>query len=90
MQTKSRNASHRGTDLVEQAQETADGVADLARATGNAAWERATGLYENAQQKVVGGARYADRAIREKPYHAVGIAFGVGLLLGVLWKKKQS
>jgi ElaB/YqjD/DUF883 family membrane-anchored ribosome-binding protein len=29
-------------------------------------------------------ARAADRVIREHPYHSIGLAFGAGLLLGVL------
>lgn len=30
------------------------------------------------------GARAADRLIRDHPYHSIGVAFGLGLLLGVL------
>ena len=30
------------------------------------------------------GAKVTDRAIREHPYEAIGIAFGVGMLIGVL------
>ena len=33
-------------------------------------------------------ARAADRVIRDHPYQTVGIAFGVGLLVGVLVNRK--
>ena len=42
----------------------------------------------NVQDKTVQAAKTADRAIREHPYESVGIAFGVGLLLGVLLNRK--
>ncbi len=34
------------------------------------------------------GARATDRLIRENPYQSVGVAFGIGLLLGVLVNRK--
>jgi len=35
----------------------------------------------------IAGAKSADRVIREHPYQSVGIAFGFGLLIGVLAKQ---
>jgi ElaB/YqjD/DUF883 family membrane-anchored ribosome-binding protein len=40
------------------------------------------------EEKAVAGAKVADKAIREHPYQAVGIAFGIGLLIGVLATRK--
>ncbi len=37
-----------------------------------------------AQRKAVESARAADTAIRKNPYQALGIAFGVGALVGFL------
>jgi ElaB/YqjD/DUF883 family membrane-anchored ribosome-binding protein len=34
--------------------------------------------------QVAVGAGHADRVIREHPYQSIGVAFGIGLLLGVL------
>jgi ElaB/YqjD/DUF883 family membrane-anchored ribosome-binding protein len=39
---------------------------------------------EVARKKAVEGARATDTAIRENPYQALGIAFGVGALVGFL------
>src|SRR5213593_4125522 len=36
------------------------------------------------QEQTTAGARATDRAIREHPYESIGIAFGIGVLIGVL------
>jgi ElaB/YqjD/DUF883 family membrane-anchored ribosome-binding protein len=40
------------------------------------------------EEKTVAGAKAADSTIREHPYQSLGVAFGVGLLIGVLVAKK--
>lgn len=40
------------------------------------------------EDKGVEAAKAADRTIREHPYESIGIAFGVGLLIGVLVGRK--
>ena len=40
------------------------------------------------EDKAVEGAKAADNAIREHPYQSIGVAFGVGLLIGVLVTRK--
>lgn len=39
---------------------------------------------EELQEKAVAGARAADTVIRDHPYQSIGVALGVGVLLGVL------
>lgn len=41
-----------------------------------------------AREKVVEGARETDRVIREHPYESIGVAFGLGLLIGILLNRK--
>jgi ElaB/YqjD/DUF883 family membrane-anchored ribosome-binding protein len=41
-------------------------------------------MYTTARKKVIQGAKYTDETIREYPYYSIGVAVGVGLLLGVL------
>ena len=36
------------------------------------------------EDKTIEGAKAADGAIREHPYQSIGVAFGIGLLIGVL------
>ena len=49
-----------------------------------AALESAKASYEQAQDKTVQAAKATDHVIREHPYESIGIAFGVGLLIGAL------
>ena len=43
---------------------------------------------EQLEDKVVAGAKTADKTIREHPYESIGIALGIGLLIGVLVSRK--
>lgn len=70
--------------MGEQAKAAASEFSERARRASErlgAAWENAR---NNIQEKTVAGARVTDRTIRDNPYTALGIAFGLGLLLGVL------
>ncbi len=40
------------------------------------------------EERAVAGAKAADRVVREHPYQSIGIAFGVGILIGVLVGKR--
>ena len=70
------------------------GAADLTE-RGMAARERLAAALEVAketrrklQERAVEGAKAADQWIREYPYQSLGIAFGVGMLLGILANRK--
>jgi ElaB/YqjD/DUF883 family membrane-anchored ribosome-binding protein len=54
------------------------------RAKLEAATEKAKEACKRLQEQTVAAAKATDKAVREHPYQAVGIAFGVGLLVGVL------
>lgn len=41
-----------------------------------------------AREKVIEGAKETDRVIREHPYEAIGVAFGLGLLVGIILNRK--
>jgi ElaB/YqjD/DUF883 family membrane-anchored ribosome-binding protein len=46
--------------------------------------ERARAACQRLEEKTVEAAKLTDKTIREHPYQAVGFAFGLGLLIGVL------
>ena len=46
--------------------------------------ESAKATCHRIEEKAVAGAKVADKTIRDHPYESVGIAFGTGLLIGVL------
>jgi ElaB/YqjD/DUF883 family membrane-anchored ribosome-binding protein len=49
-----------------------------------AALESAKATCHRLEEKTVAAAKATDRTIREHPYESIGIAFGLGLLVGVL------
>jgi len=59
---------------------------------GQEAANRLSGALSDAKTKIqestTAGAKATDRAIREHPYEAIGIAFGVGVLIGVLINRR--
>lgn len=48
------------------------------------ALESAKTTCHRIEEKAVAGAKVADKTIREHPYESIGVAFGVGLLIGIL------
>jgi ElaB/YqjD/DUF883 family membrane-anchored ribosome-binding protein len=48
------------------------------------AFDRVKASCRRVQDHAIAGVRNADRVIREHPYQSMGIAFGIGLLIGVL------
>jgi ElaB/YqjD/DUF883 family membrane-anchored ribosome-binding protein len=59
------------------------------RAKCENAIEKAKEACERLQQKTAAAAKTADQTVRTHPYQAIGIAFGVGLLVGVLAIRKR-
>ncbi|MEO3715352.1 MULTISPECIES: DUF883 family protein [Roseateles] len=63
--------------------ETGAGSAEL-RAKVQATLERARRGLQDLQATAVEKAKAADAYVHEKPWHVIGVAAGVGLLLGML------
>jgi ElaB/YqjD/DUF883 family membrane-anchored ribosome-binding protein len=45
-------------------------------------------MFQRAEEKAVERAKAADRLVRDHPYQTIGLAFGLGLLIGVLVRRK--
>ncbi|HEY2953401.1 MAG TPA: DUF883 family protein [Verrucomicrobiae bacterium] len=54
----------------------------------SAALESAKAACHRLEERAIAGAKATDRVIREHPYQSIGVAFGVGLLIGVLVTRK--
>jgi ElaB/YqjD/DUF883 family membrane-anchored ribosome-binding protein len=67
-----------------EATEHGDSEQGQLRAKLEAATEKAKEVCKRLQEQTVAAAKATDKAVREHPYPALGIAFGVGLLIGVL------
>jgi len=59
-------------------------LADKSKTELASALERVKASCRQLEGHALAGARKADRMVREHPYQSIGLAFGVGLLLGVL------
>jgi ElaB/YqjD/DUF883 family membrane-anchored ribosome-binding protein len=55
-----------------------------------AALENGKEIYGRVRDRAVEGAKATDHAVRENPYQAIGIALGVGALLGYLLARRSS
>ena len=55
-----------------------------------AALENGKEIYGRARDKAVEGAKATDQAVHEHPYQVIGIAFGVGALIGYLAARRGS
>ena len=55
-----------------------------------AALESGKEIYGRVKAKAVEGAKAADEAVHEHPYQAIGIAFGVGAIVGYLVARRCS
>ena len=64
----------------------AQGIA--ARAKLSTALDSARKTARKLQEKTIAGAKAADQVVREHPYQSIGIAFGAGLLIGILINRK--
>ena len=67
--------------------ETGNGSHEI-RMRLSSAIESAKETYHRLEGKAVAGAKATDKAIRAHPYESLGVAFGMGLLVGVLVARK--
>jgi len=96
--TNEANMEKLGTDLKELSRDAEAMLQATAGQTGekmsalrerlSSALESAKTTYHRVGEKAAAGAKVADKTIREHPYESIGIAagvaFGLGLLIGVL------
>jgi len=66
--------------LTAQARQARHALAD--------ALEKAKATGAKVKEKAVDSAKATDKVIRDHPYPSIGIAFGIGLLIGVLINRK--
>jgi ElaB/YqjD/DUF883 family membrane-anchored ribosome-binding protein len=83
--------------LAEDARALMTATADVAgEKVGEARKRLAAALYSardiagRVRDKAVEGAKAADQAMRDKPYQAIGIALGVGAVVGYLAMRRCS
>ena len=100
--TNEANMEKLGADLKElsndaeamlqaTAGQTGEKMSELRRRLSSAL-DSAKVTYQRIEDKTIAGAKAADKTIREHPYESIGIAagvaFGLGLLIGILAGRK--
>jgi ElaB/YqjD/DUF883 family membrane-anchored ribosome-binding protein len=78
-----------GEELLRAGAEELGDRGSAAREKLMAALEVAKETQRRLQERAVAGARAADGYIRANPYQSIGIAFGVGLVLGLLASRRN-
>ena len=73
----------RGTQGRETTPEVSTQVTETARHVGEAASQ----AYEQGRQQLTGWEQSLEENIRAKPLQSIVLATGIGLLLGLLWRK---
>jgi ElaB/YqjD/DUF883 family membrane-anchored ribosome-binding protein len=90
-------------DMEEGASSLADDARELLAATAGmaetkvvearkrlkAALERGKEAWGEIQDRCTAQAKVADEVIRDHPYHSIGIAFGIGALLGIFMARRS-
>jgi ElaB/YqjD/DUF883 family membrane-anchored ribosome-binding protein len=79
---------HDAEELLKAGTTEAGGKLEELKARLHASVDRMKETCHHMEEKVVAGAKATDKVIRAHPYESIGVAFGVGLLIGVLVARK--
>jgi ElaB/YqjD/DUF883 family membrane-anchored ribosome-binding protein len=93
---KTHQTEEAGEHLMEDAQALLTATAHVAeekvveaRKRLTAAIERGKEAWNNVQEKAIAGAKATDQVIRDNPYKALGVALGVGVIVGYLLRRRD-
>jgi ElaB/YqjD/DUF883 family membrane-anchored ribosome-binding protein len=100
MKTHTTHKTHQteevGEHLLEDAQALLSATAHVAeekvveaRKRLTAAIEKGKETWNNVQEKAIAGAKATDQVIRDNPYQALGVALGVGAIIGYLLRRRD-
>ena len=67
---------------------TGESTSEARTATTERLVDELKSMIERAEEKALERAKAADKIIRDHPYQTIGLAFGLGLLIGVLARRR--
>lgn len=76
-------------DLLAATAHVAEEKVVEARERLSGAVERGREAWRTVQSAAFKRAKVADQSIRQHPYHAIGIALGIGIVLGLLARRRD-
>ena len=79
---------HDAEDLMKATADDLGEKAKDARERLKVALDKAKDSCTGLEEKAAASARATDKVIREHPYQSLGVAFGVGVLIGVLINRR--
>jgi len=88
METPSRDLMEELRAVINDAEELLRATADQAGPKVQEARARAEESLRQAKERVLGAGTELDSKVRANPWAAVGVAAGVGLILGILLSRK--
>lgn len=83
-----KNVAHDAEELIRATASDMGEKTKEARARLSTALERAKATCHTMQEKAVAGAKATDKVIRDHPYQSIGVAFALGIVVGVLVNRK--
>lgn len=90
--TDLRTLSHDAEDLLKATASDVSDKAKEARSRLTEALERTKATCKEMEERTIANAKaavkQADTVIRHHPYESIGVAFGIGMLIGVLITRK--
>jgi len=89
VRTKEGNQTGETEELMDSNAEQGEKLAEL-RARLDSAIESAKVAAQRLQEKTVAAAKATDQCIRDHRYQTLGVAFGLGLLIGVLVGRRRD
>jgi ElaB/YqjD/DUF883 family membrane-anchored ribosome-binding protein len=72
----------------EELKRSAQDVGENLHETAEEAQNRMGEFWDVSKERAADYARVTDQKIRDNPYQSIGIAFGIGLLIGVLVNRR--
>jgi ElaB/YqjD/DUF883 family membrane-anchored ribosome-binding protein len=88
MESRYDNPAHAAGEAAEDLKKGAHEMGESGREAATKLSAALSNAKQKFQEKTRDSAQATDRAIREHPYETIGIAFGIGVLIGVLINRK--